>query len=254
MPNTVRLRTPHVVAGRRRFPGGQRGLVAVDVVQAGLRVLLDLPDRHLLLREQLGDLRRTVVHVAGDDGVFRADVHAGGLEADVHPVGAVVALGRRVGVRIDVQGVVGAGLHAALASDAAPRIEIDDAVFACVQRRHRADLHAGGVLAVVAPHDGEVPGRVRIGPLLDVLHPGPVDAEGHLVLGLARDRAGVAPDTLPVVYDETVLHERSGLCGQSDGRPGDPADRQFGGPVAVTWRRGGPVAAIQPERLPYRPP
>ena len=33
--------------------------------------------------------------------------------------------------------------------------------------------------------------------------------QGHLVLGLAGDGAGVASDTFPVVYDEAVLHGRS---------------------------------------------
>jgi hypothetical protein len=46
----------------------------------------------------------------------------------------------------------------------------------------------------------------------DVFDPGAIHPDWHLVLGLTRDGAGVASDTLAVVDDETVFHqENSGL-------------------------------------------
>src|SRR5690606_33871988 len=112
----------------------------------------------------------------------------------VDAVGAEVALRRRVGVVVDIDGVVGAGLQAALAADAVVTVEVDDAVVPGEQRAGRADLDAGRVGAVVAPHHREVAGGVGERTAVDVLDPGTELADRHLVLRLARDGAGVAPD------------------------------------------------------------
>lgn len=58
---------------------------------------------------------------------------------------------------------------------------------------------------MVASHDGEEPFGVRPSPLLDVLDPGAVNAKRHIVLGLARNRTGVATDTARLVDDESVF-------------------------------------------------
>jgi len=65
-------------------------------------------------------------------------------------VRAKVALHRGVLVRVDVERVVRARLHAGLAADAAARVEVDDAVGSPEERFRRADLDARGVLAVIA--------------------------------------------------------------------------------------------------------
>ena len=83
-----------------------------------------------------------VVEVAHPDRLGGADHDAGRLEPLVDAVGAEVALGRGVGVLVDVERVVRAGLHAALAADAAVAVEVDDAVLALEQRLRRADRHA----------------------------------------------------------------------------------------------------------------
>ena len=195
--------------GRRRM---QRHVVAVDVEQLGRRALLRLAHRHILGRQQPADLAGWVVHVAGDDGVFRANHHAGRLKPDLGAVRAVVALGGRARVGVDVDRVVGAGLQARLAADAERRIEFDDAVGPLVHRRHRADAHAGRVGAVVAARHLEMAADVGIDAGLHVLDPGAVDAQRHLVLRLARGRAGMAADAFAVVDDEAVVHGgRSGV-------------------------------------------
>ena len=60
--------------------------------------------------------------------MLRANIHTGRFQADVNPVGAVVALGSGVGVGVNVKGVVRASLHARLAADAAVFVEVHDAV------------------------------------------------------------------------------------------------------------------------------
>ena len=159
-----------------------------------------------MAREQPGNLGAPVLQVAGDDRVDRAHDDARRLESHVRAVRAEVALGRGAGVRVDVDRVVRTGLHARLAADADIRVELDDPVVALIHRLRRADRNAGRVRAVVAARHLEVAARVGKLPLLDVLDPGAVDADRHLVLRLARGRARVTADALAVVDEEGVVH------------------------------------------------
>src|SRR5256885_15269028 len=69
---------------------------------------------------------------------------------------AIVALRRRRRLRIDVERIVGTGLHARLAADAAAAVEVDDPVVPTVERDGRANGDAGRRVAVVAPEHGEI--------------------------------------------------------------------------------------------------
>src|SRR5262249_41541806 len=121
---------------------------------------------------------------------------------------AEITFRRRVRVWIDVKGIVGARLQASFAADATIRIEIDDAVVASVERRHRADRYARSKLAVIAAHDRKQSAIVRKGAFLDVLHPGPIHADRHLVFALAGNSAGMTPDALAVVdHEPKCRHE-----------------------------------------------
>src|SRR5690606_7983212 len=111
---------------------------------------------------------------------------------------------------VDVDGIVGAGLHASLAADARFGIELDDAVRALVHCAHGTDANAGRVFTVIAAGHLKRPPHVGVGSALDVLHPGSVHAEWDFVLALAGGGAGVAPDALAVVDDESVIH--AGTC------------------------------------------
>ncbi len=158
------------------------------------------------------DLRRWVVEVTGDDRLLGTDDDARRLHPDLDPVDAVVALLGGVLVGIDVQGVVGTCLHARLASDAPRGVEVDDPVVPVVQGTGRADADARGVGAVIASHHPEVALGVWPRPLLDVFHPGSVDSQRHLVLGLAGDRAGMTADARVLIDDEPVArHQPSPL-------------------------------------------
>jgi hypothetical protein len=121
---------------------------------------------------------------------------------------AEMALGGRAIIGIHVNGIVGTGLHAGLATNAALGVEIDDAILALVHRGHRTDRDAGRFLAMVAARDLKYSACVRVNALLDVLHPRPVHADGHMVFGLARYRAGMTSDALPIIDNEAVFHPR----------------------------------------------
>jgi hypothetical protein len=150
------------------------------------------------------------VHVAADDRVLGADDLARRFETLLDAVGAEVALLRAAGLLVEVEGVVGAGLHAGLAADADVLVEVDDAVRPLVEGSDRADRHAGGGGALVATQHGEVAADGREGADFGVLHPGPEVAQRDFVLGLAGDRTGVAADAAALVENESVLHARSG--------------------------------------------
>ncbi len=166
---------PHVhglVTGRR---GNDGTLVAIDVVQLGPSSLFRLAHTNRFAGEQLRDLSVASVKISGNDGVLGAYDHTGRLEPDFGAMSAEVAFGRGTVVRIDVNGIVGAGLHARFAAYTAFRAEIDDAVFALIHRCHGADRDAGWVFAMIAARDLKNAAGVGKGSLLDVLNPGAID-------------------------------------------------------------------------------
>ena len=182
--------------------------VGAEIEHLGPRALLGLAHLDLLGGHEARDGRARIVEVACDDRLHGADDHARGLEPHLHAMGAVVALRGGVRARVDVERVVGAGLHARLAADAPLAVEVHDAVAPPVERDGGADRDARGVVAVVAAEDREVAPGVRIVSTLDVLHPCAEGAERNAILFLARHGAGVATDALPLIDDEPVAHAR----------------------------------------------
>ena len=124
----------------------------------------------------------------------------------LYPVGAVVALSSSPLVGIDIEGVVGACLHAGLTSDATIVIEVHDPVASGEECSGGANLRTGRVLAMIAPVDAELPCGIWEGPFLDVLDMGPVDSYRNVMLRLACHCASVASDTSLVVDYESVVH------------------------------------------------
>src|SRR5690606_5701141 len=70
-----------------------------------------------------------------------------------------------------------------------------------------ADASTRGIRAVVAPRDLKAAGDGGVLAVLHGLDPSAGDPERHLVFALARGRAGMATDALPVVDDESVVHD-----------------------------------------------
>src|SRR5207249_10941417 len=153
------------------------------------RPLLGLAHLHLLGGHELGNPAARIVEIAGDDRALGADDHARGLEADLETVSAVVALGGGLGGGIDVERVVGAGLHARLAADTALAVEVHDAIRPPVERDGRTDRHARRAVALITPEERVVPSRARTRPPPHLPHPRPDRPPLYLVPFLARDRA-----------------------------------------------------------------
>jgi hypothetical protein len=121
-------------------------------------------------------------------------------------MGAVVAFCCGMRIRIDIKRIVRASLHTGFAADTAVFVEVDDAVVAEKQRFYGADFNAGGIRAVVAAHHGKQPPGVGKYPLFDLFYVCPEYAEGYFVFAFTGRCAGMAPDTLSVVNNESVFH------------------------------------------------
>lgn len=121
-------------------------------------------------------------------------------------MGAVVALGGGVGIRVNVEGIVGTSLHARLAADAAVFVKVHDTIRPEIERLHWANLHTGCVSAMVAAHDGKHAPGMRELTLLHLFYPSAKDTDWHIVLRFAGGCAGVAANALAVVYDKSKFH------------------------------------------------
>jgi hypothetical protein len=97
-------------------------------------------------------------------------------------MGAEVTFLGSVGVRIDVQRVVRAGLHARLTSNAAVAVKIYDPVVASEQGSHGTDRDARRVVAVVTPENRKESSSIGIFALFNILYPCAKRAERNFIL------------------------------------------------------------------------
>ncbi len=187
----------------RRFVGAQ-----IEDLRPGAFFRLAHHERFAL--GNLRDFARRIVQVAENAALGRAHAHARRLELVLEAVRAEVALLGGLRVRVDEQLIVRARGHARAAADAPFAVQIDDAVAPAEERAGRADVHARRILALVAQHRQEQPLRLREHALLDRLHPAPIHPDGNVMLGLARNRAGMTPDALPEIDREAVSGHEGG--------------------------------------------
>src|SRR5581483_6951976 len=176
-----------------------------QVVDIRLRALLRLTRSHRLTRQDFRDLTLWILYIAGDNRVFRTDYRAGRLQTKFCAMRAIVALGRRVAAGIDIQRVVGTGLHTRFAANAAIRIKVNDAVRALIESTRRTDLHARCIVAVITTIHQEIAARVWELSLLDILHPCPVYPDRHIMLSFTCNRTGVATNALTLINNKRVL-------------------------------------------------
>jgi hypothetical protein len=59
---------------------------------------------------------------------------------------------------------------------------------------------------MIAAHDRKQAARVGKFALFDVLHPGAIDPDRHVVLGFAGDGTGMAADAFAIIDDEPEVH------------------------------------------------
>jgi hypothetical protein len=119
---------------------------------------------------------------------------------------AKIALSGGVVAGIDIESVIRTSLHAGLATDTSPVIEINDSIGTPVKSASRTNFRAGRIIAVIASHHPKMPRCMREFTLLDVFHPSPKNTPRHLVFLFASDRAGMTPDATVLIDNKTVSH------------------------------------------------
>jgi hypothetical protein len=90
-------------------------------------------------------------------------------------------------------------------------IEVDDTVGSAKKSDGGTNLNAGSVVAVVAAEHREVPPRIRVAALFNILHPCAVYSHRDVVLFLAGHRAGVTADATVLIDNKSVAHYKAFL-------------------------------------------
>jgi hypothetical protein len=137
----------------------------------------------------------------------RADNFAGGLISNFDTRCIEIAFGCGFAIGIDVKRIIGTGLHAGLAADAAFVIEINYSISSSEQRHRGTNFDARRVVAMIAAQHGEVAAGIGIAALFNVFNPRAIYTDGDVVLFLARDGAGVTADAAVLVDEKSVAHE-----------------------------------------------
>ncbi len=58
---------------------------------------------------------------------------------------------------------------------------------------------------MITAHDGKHPARIRELALFYILNPGPIDPDGDIMFCFTSNRAGVATNTVAIVYYESKI-------------------------------------------------
>ena len=166
------------------------------------------------------DLRRFgigIIEIAGNDRLHRADDDTGRFQSLFDSVGAEVAFLDGAEIIVEIQRIVGAGLHTCPATDARVAIDVDNSIRAFFKRIDGTDRDAGRVGTLVATKHREVSADIRELADLRVLDRRPEVTDRNVVLGFAGDRASVTANAPRLIDNETVLHGGSvavtpGMC------------------------------------------
>ena len=102
---------------------------------------------------------------------------------------------------VDVDGIVGTGGYAGLASDAFVSIEVNNAVGASVHGGCWTCVNAGRLVTLVAAGDLEVSLGVGEAPNIHLLHVSTSNPQRDAVFLFAGNRTGMTADAPVLVYD-----------------------------------------------------
>jgi hypothetical protein len=97
-------------------------------------------------------------------------------------------------------------LHASLAADAAPVVEINDSIGTTVQGAGGANFRARGIIAVIASHHPKMARGVGKLALFDMFYPSTKHPNRHLVFLFAGDRTSMTSNTSVLIDDKSVSH------------------------------------------------
>jgi len=137
--------------------------------------------------------------------MFRADHYAGGFESHVNAMRAESAFRGGVGFRVEIDRVVGTGLHTGFASDANGRVELNNTIVALIHRSDGTNAHTGRVGTVITARHLKATAHIGVRACFYILDPCAIHTERHLILGLARGTTRVTADALALVNQKSVI-------------------------------------------------
>ena len=103
---------PHVRVMRLCRGGMQRPIIAIDVKEFRAGALLGFANCRLCGRQLLAYLGSGIIQIPGQDRMFGANDNTGRFQSYLHTMGTEMTFGGGVGLRVKIDRVVGAGLHA----------------------------------------------------------------------------------------------------------------------------------------------
>jgi hypothetical protein len=119
---------------------------------------------------------------------------------------AEVAFCSSVVIRMNVNRIVGTGLHARFAAYAPIAIKINYAIFSLPESGDRANFHTGSVRAMIATlHRKNSAGAWKF-TLFDVLNPRAIYADRQVMFLFTGNSTGMTSNALAIVDDEPVVH------------------------------------------------
>ena len=140
--------------------------------------------------------------------MFWTNHNTGGFESHVDAMRAESAFGGGVRFGVEINRIVGAGLHAGFTSDANARVELDDAIVTLIHCGDGTDADAGRVGAMITARHLKAAAHIGIRARFNILDPRAIYTKWHLILRLARGTARVTSDTFALVNEEAVIgHE-----------------------------------------------
>jgi len=114
-------------------------------------------------------------------------------------MGAEVTLLSGVILWIDEDGVVGAGSHAGLATDADGLVEVDDTIISLIHRAGRTGSNTRWIGTLIAPRHLKVATHLWKGSNFNRLDVGSRHPQRYIVFRFTGRRAGVASDALRLI-------------------------------------------------------
>jgi hypothetical protein len=179
---------------------------AIQIIQIWDSSFFRLACHGIFVGYQLSNLGIGFIQIPGNDSFYGANDNAGRLVAAIKPVDAVVALGRRICIGVNVKGIVGTGLHATLAADAAVIVKIHNAVSPGVKCCCGTNFNARCIRTMIAAMDRKFPSAIWENTFLNIFNMSSIYTKGNIMFRLTRNRTGMAANALTIIYDKSVIH------------------------------------------------
>jgi hypothetical protein len=121
-------------------------------------------------------------------------------------MGAEMTLCCRLGFRIQVKRVIGAGLHTGFATNTTLLIKIDDPIRSFEKSGGGADKDARRIITMITAKNRKMSAGIWKFSLFDILYPCPIHPQRNPILFFAGNGTSMTTDAFTMIYDKAVSH------------------------------------------------